>query len=96
MKSDPELDPDPLVRGTDPGILDPDPHQNVLVPNIDNKTFISLRTYQMYTHYCTYHLIPYLLSPKAYSSMMGPCAIFSSRGFSYILYMNILQLVYAK
>jgi hypothetical protein len=32
MKSDPELDPDPLVRGTDPGILDPDPHQNVLDP----------------------------------------------------------------
>ncbi len=49
MKSDLELDPDPLVRGTGPGILDPDPHQNVLVPNIDNKTFRSLRTYQMYT-----------------------------------------------
>ncbi len=27
MESDPELDPDPLVRGTDP-----DPHQNVTDP----------------------------------------------------------------
>jgi hypothetical protein len=34
MESDPDLDPDPLVRGTDPGDPDPGPHQNITDPQL--------------------------------------------------------------
>jgi hypothetical protein len=64
-ESDPKLDPDPLVRGTDP-----DPHQNVTDPQHCSQDYVQQPQTKLYIHEFIFGLLVLYPSTPWYSQML--------------------------